>query len=59
MDFLLVPLNIPIPPPNPPPPPITVNAIYDNLETSQPRLIHQIIILHRTDTFEIVKGLWP
>ena len=46
-------------PPSKHPPPITVNAIYDNLETSQPRLIHQIIILHRTDTFEIVKGLWP
>ena len=58
MDFLLVPLNIPIPPPNTPAP-ITINAIYDNLETSQPRLIHQIIILHRTDTFEIVKGQWP
>ena len=41
-------LSLPPPPSlHPPPPrPIAINAIYDNLETRQPRLIHQIIILH-------------
>ena len=29
------------------------------LETSQPRLIYQIIISQRTDAFEIVLGQWP
>ena len=29
------------------------------METSQPRLIHQIISAHRTDAIEIVKGQWP
>ena len=55
MDFLLVPLNIPSPTPKSPsmPPYMII------FETSQPRLIYQIIISHRTDAFEIVLGQWP
>ena len=55
------PLSFPFPCPYPLP---TISGGFHgssgkNLETSQPRLIHQIISAHRTDAIEIVKGQWP
>ena len=63
--FPLFPSNLPYrslsPAPTPFPPSVAVSMVVLEriLETSQPRLIHQIISAHRTDAIEIVKGQWP
>ena len=55
MDFLLFPL----PSPPPPSPSMPYMIIWKPANRVQFSPIYQIIISHRTDAFEIVKGQWP